>query len=146
MNLIVGWSLWFGSSCSGLVDLLRMMVDLLELMAGLSRMMAGSLQLVGRFDEAATVLTQAIERHPPQAMLADLHLRLGEIYEGSLDQPRKAIDHLKLAQQLLEPGFVRTQLAERIAELEKRLERDRLVREGKPIPDKLLPAADPHGH
>ncbi len=109
------------------------------------RTLAASLQMQGRFDDAAVVLLQAIERHPPQAMLADLHLRLGEIYEGSLNQPRKAIDHLKIAQQLLAPGFNRTQLTERIEELEKRLERDRLMREGKSIPDKLRPAV-PHEH
>lgn len=110
------------------------------------RTLAASLQMLGRFDESAVVLQQAIDRTPPQAMLADLHLRLGEIYESSLDQPRKAIDQLKIAQQLLAPGFVRTQLSDRIGELEKRLERERLMREGKPVPAHLMPTEDPHEH
>ncbi len=109
------------------------------------RTLAAALQMIGRFDEAAVILAQAIDRHPPQIMLADLHLRLGELYEGSLDQPRKAIDQLKLAHQLMAQGFVRTQLSERINELEKRLERERLQREGKAVPEHLMPTV-PHEH
>lgn len=113
---------------------------------GAYRVMAAAFQLRGRYEEAAAVLQEAIDRHPPMAAHAELELRLGELYEGVMDQPRKAIEHFKLAQKMMAPGFIRTQLDDRITELEKRLERERLQREGKPIPEHLMPTADPHDH
>lgn len=109
------------------------------------RGLAVSLQRLNRHEEAATATLEALRRNPPAAIRANLHQRLGELYEGALERPALAIDHYQQARDLLPAGMVRTQLGERIEELDKRIQRERLIREGKPVPPELMPQ-DVHDH
>ncbi|MFU8803686.1 MAG: tetratricopeptide repeat protein, partial [Bradymonadaceae bacterium] len=110
------------------------------------RAYAAALQLRGRFDEAATVLNDGLRRNPPRVARANMHQRLAEIYEGPLEQPRQAIEHYRKALEGSTPGTARTLMKEKVEELENRIERERLIREGKPVPPELMPPKHDHHH
>lgn len=113
------------------------------------RTLAAALNLQGRMNDSATELVKLLELDPGDAVAAQVHRELAEYYEGPLDNPAKAIDHYQKALELMErKNFMRDKIETSIKEMEKKVERQRLQREGKPIPPELLPQKnnDGHGH
>ncbi|RDV36179.1 hypothetical protein DV096_20460 [Bradymonadaceae bacterium TMQ3] len=110
-----------------------------------------TLQRRGRHQDAANVMEWAIKRGAPIEAAGPLHARLGQVYDNALERPRRALEHYKRATRLLPEGAERMLVVNRLNELEKRLERDRLIREGKAVPRHLLPEevleqGHDHGH
>ncbi|TXD33415.1 hypothetical protein FRC98_20680 [Lujinxingia vulgaris] len=110
-----------------------------------------ALQRRGRHQDAANVMEWAIKRGAPVEAAGPLHARLGQVYDNSLQRPRRAMEHYQRATKLLPEGAERMLVVNRLNELEKRLERERLIREGKPVPRHLLPQevlekGHEHGH
>ena len=110
-----------------------------------------TLQRRGRHQDAANVMEWAIKRGAPLEAAGPLHARLGQVYDNALKRPRRALEHYQKATRLLPEGAERMLVVNRLNELEKRLERDRLIREGKPVPRHLLPEealeqGHDHGH
>lgn len=111
------------------------------------RAYGAALQLRGRYDQAATVLLEGIARNPPHTARINLHQRVAELYEGPLEQPRRAIEHYTRAIEGTPPGAARSLMQDKLSELENKIERERLMREGKPIPPHLMPPShDHHDH
>ncbi|RAL23814.1 hypothetical protein DL240_06575 [Lujinxingia litoralis] len=110
-----------------------------------------ALQRRGRYEDAANLMSTLIKRGLPTREAATLHARLGQLYDQFLEQPRRALEHFNLAAKGMGDGPERMLVLNRVNELEKRIERERLIREGKPIPRHLLPQevleeGHDHGH
>lgn len=113
------------------------------------RNLAAALDLQGRVAEASAELLEVLELDPPDKLKARIHRELGQYYEGPLDNAAKAVEHYEKALQLTDDQFIKQDIKPRIEELKKEIQRNRLMREGKPIPKELMPgeAPDPHdGH
>ncbi|QED26225.1 hypothetical protein FRD01_02920 [Microvenator marinus] len=66
-----------------------------------------------------------------------------------MGKPKLAIEHYQAAAKLTVDKIDREMLEFQVKELDKQVKRDRLQREGKPIPKDLMPAQPPshdHGH
>lgn len=103
----------------------------------------------GRVEEAALEIQKALELDPPDTERAVLHQELGRYYEKDLGKPKLAIEHYQAAAKLTVDKVDREMLEFQVKELDKQVQRDRLQREGKPIPKDLMPAQSPshdHGH
>lgn len=92
------------------------------------------------FLEATEILERALAQNPPTKARHELHTTAGRYFSGPANKPAKALDHYKKALALTEDSVLQTRLTGRITELEKRVERERLIREGKPVPLDLMPA------
>lgn len=103
-----------------------------------------ALQRRARYADSARVLEAALNREPPRRDRARLLTRLGRLYEGQLGKPEKALELLTEALQLTTHGLERELLSGRVNELEKRLEREKLQRQGLPIPPHLMPEPEHH--
>lgn len=112
------------------------------------RALAASLDLQGRLNDAASELLAILELDPPDEVKGTLHKELGEYYEGPLSNPAKAIEHYQKAIPLLKDATLAKALDDKLDELAKAVERERLMREGKPIPKELMPeeTKPPSGH
>lgn len=98
-----------------------------------------------RYQEAADTLRTALALGPPEQMRAPLHQELGQYYEAVLQKPKLALEHLRKAAALSDDPAMKQRLGFKVEELEKQLERERLLREGKPVPSSLMPGK-PGGH
>lgn len=107
-------------------------------------MYTAALQRRARYADSARVLEAALNREPPRRDRARLLTRLGRLYEGQLGKPEKALELLTEALQLTTHGLERELLSGRVNELEKRLEREKLQRQGLPIPPHLMPEPEHH--
>jgi tetratricopeptide (TPR) repeat protein len=109
--------------------------------------LAISYNLGNDMERAASALQDVIKLAPPAEIEAALRFQLAELYEGPLSKPALAIEQYELALKQLGQGTMRDRAAERLAELKRRIQRERLEREGKPIPPELrIPEDDGHGH
>ncbi len=108
------------------------------------RNLAAALDLQGRVSDAAKELLAILELDPPDDLRGQIHREVGGYYEGPLDNPTKALEHYKKAAPLLTDRFLVEELLPKIKELEKEVERRRLMREGKPIPPSLMPGESPN--
>lgn len=103
------------------------------------RNLAAALDLQGRMEDAANELVEVLELDPPDGVRGQVHRDLAEYYEGPLDNPKKALEHYEKALPLLPPQLVKIHIEPKLKVLRDRIERERLMREGKPIPPDLLP-------
>lgn len=110
------------------------------------RILASAQNLSSEFEDASKTLLKAIALKPPVAVRGQLHYELAQLYEGPLGLAPQAVEHYDLAVKYLEPGFLHERSSRQAAELRRRVERERLMREGKPIPPGLMPKEDDHGH
>lgn len=95
--------------------------------------------------ESAKVLEQMLELDPPKKLRVSVEESLGQMYEGPLGQPKKALEFYKLGYKHAELAFMRERLKSKVTELSKQIERERLLREGKPVPRELMPSEkSPH--
>lgn len=107
---------------------------------------AASLQRRARHDDAAAVLKRALELDElPDEYASLFNLRLGLIYDQQFEAPAEALTFLGLARDLAPEGAERNLINNRITELQKKIERQKLEAEGMPIPEHLLPE-EPHQH
>jgi len=110
---------------------------------------AMAFDLEGRVEEAAIEIQKALALEPPTRQRAVLHHELGRYYEKDLGKPKLAIEHYTAAAKLTRDRIDREFLEFTVGEIEKQIQRDRLQREGKPIPRELMPTQPPkhdHGH
>lgn len=113
------------------------------------RTLAAALNLQGRMNDSAAELQVLLELEPPDEVRGQVHRELGEYYQGPLDNPGKAVEHFEKALDLMEGNnFMRGKVSENLELMKKEVERRRLQREGKPIPEELMPQKpdDGHGH
>ena len=75
----------------------------------------------------------------PDAERATIHEQAGQMYEGPMGQPIDALKHYKEAYKYSIMQNIRERLKTKADDLEKRVKRERLAREGKPIPPDLMP-------
>lgn len=110
--------------------------------------LAISFNLGNDFAKAAEALQAAIKLNPPADTESGLRFQLAELYEGPLAQPSLAIEQYELALKKMKDGMMRTRAVERLTELKRRVQRERLEREGKPVPPELrIPEGhDGHNH
>ncbi len=108
---------------------------------------AAALQRRGRFTDSAALFKAALDRNPPVEIRGTMRVHYAHILGEQIDRPAEAMEQYELAMKELPHGTERTLLADRIEELERRLERERLEAEGKPIPPELHPDFDgPDAH
>ncbi len=107
---------------------------------------AAALQRRSRYIETVMLLKAALDREPPHESKATIYSRLGIIYDGQLHEPELAQEYMQKAIEALSPGPERELLVYRLNELSKRVEREKLEAEGKPIPPELMPEQHDHGH
>jgi len=106
------------------------------------RTLALAFDLQDRFEEAANTLLDILALDPPDSVKVALHKELGEYYKGPLKQPAKAVEHKNKALDMMEPDDpARQRLEEDVKALKTKIERQRLEREGKPVPPGLRPDA-----
>lgn len=98
-----------------------------------------------KYEEAANALRQALELDPPQEMRGPIHRELATYYSQALGKPKLALEHMQKSAELIDDPVERGTLEAKARELEKELKRQRLQREGKPIPNELMPGKMP-GH
>jgi hypothetical protein len=101
-------------------------------------------------EKAAESLLTALKLGPPDKTEGLLRVQLAELYEGQLAKPSLAIEQYELALKKLDAGMMMDRSKERLDELRRRVQRERLEREGKPVPPELMPKKhgedDGHGH
>jgi len=101
----------------------------------------------GRVTEASTAVKAAIDLNPPERFKSTLYAEMARYYETALGQPRLASEAYKNAAKLTKDPVNRNQWEVNAKELDKQIERDRLIREGKPVPKELMPALEgQHDH
>ncbi len=115
------------------------MLDAYKLLAGLH-------YARNEMQQTADMIKASIALEPPPQALGSLHEQLADMYDISLKRPALALEQYALALKYLDAPFVRERIQDRVDELTKRLERERLQREGKPIPEGLMPKGDHDGH
>jgi hypothetical protein len=98
------------------------------------------------FQQAADVFEGMLERDIPDTVRAVTLMDLAEIYETPLGKPTLAAKAYEQAIPLLEEGIRKERARGRLPELRKRIERERLEREGKVVPPELMPANPHQGH
>ena len=98
------------------------------------------------FDGATDTLEEAIALEPPAKVRVGLHESAGQIFEGPSTNPAKALEHYQAALELASTEMLRARLRGRAVEMKKRVERERLARENKPIPPELMPTKKHHNH
>jgi tetratricopeptide (TPR) repeat protein len=108
--------------------------------------LASAFNMGNDLEAAAEVLRACLALSPPGDIEAALRVRLAELYEGPLAKYSLAIEQYELAVQKLDRGLTRDRANERLKELKRRVERERLEREGKPIPPHLQQKEEPHNH
>ena len=91
------------------------------------------------FKEATETFETMLALNPPNSVKVGTSESVAQLYEGPLKNPTKALVHYKEALRLAQLTFMKERLTARVKELEKRVERERLMREGKPIPKHLMP-------
>jgi tetratricopeptide (TPR) repeat protein len=95
--------------------------------------------------DSAKALEQMLALEPPKKLRVSVEESLGQMYEGPLGKPRKALEYYKLGLKHAELRFMRERLQAKVTELSKQIERERLLREGKPVPKELMPSQkSPH--
>lgn len=95
--------------------------------------------------ESAQALEDMLALEPPIKLRVSVEESLGQLFEGPLAKPTKALEYYKLGFEHAELRFMRERLKAKITELSKRIERERLLREGKSIPRELMPTQEmPH--
>lgn len=108
---------------------------------------AMAFDLDGRVEEASIEIKKTLDLEPPPKHRATLHNELARYYENNLNQPKLAIEHYQAAAKLMVDKVEREFAEFKAKELDKQVQRDRLMREGKPIPKELMPTQAPdHGH
>ncbi len=100
----------------------------------------------GRVTEAAKAVKGAIDLNPPERFKSTLYAEMARYYEDALGQPKLASEAYKNAAKLTKDQVNRNQYETNAKELDKQIERDRLMREGKPVPKELYPAQQGHDH
>lgn len=135
---------YFGESIKAADEAIRLAPNALEA----RKTRASSLHLNNKFKEAIETLEALIATNPPARYKADAYMQIAQTYAGPLKQPANAIEPYKKALKHMDRPFYRDQIQTQIKELERRLKRERLVREGKPVPKELMPKDehDHHGH
>ena len=91
------------------------------------------------YQEAADVFSGLLERELPDSARALALMELAELYENPLGKPALAVKAYTEALPLLEDGVKKERARTRVPELRNRVERERLEREGKPVPPELMP-------
>ncbi len=102
-----------------------------------------------RFTESVKELERILEMNPPEDLTRGIALEMANYYQGALKSPKKELEFLEKAIEEIDEPIRRQTLVVRRDELKKRLERERLQREGKPVPKELMPMKpkdDGHGH
>ncbi|CAN0565570.1 unnamed protein product [Laminaria digitata] len=107
--------------------------------------LALSYNRVTEMQKAVDTLEEMVALELPSKLIPGLEESIGQMYEGPLKQPAKALSHYKNGLKHTELAFMRERLRAKVKELNKRIERERLMREGKPVPKELLPE-QPHDH
>lgn len=98
------------------------------------------------FENAIKSIEQALTLNPPRKIRTEMHTRAASIYGGPAANPAKAIYHLEKVIPLLDNRVAIEQLSVQLEETKKRVERERLRSEGKPIPSDLMPVKETHDH
>lgn len=93
---------------------------------------ATALQTLGKLDEAAKQLNAILERNPPKSDRYTVHFHLGRLYFSGLEEFEHARKHLNAAINAAENPQAAEKAREKLAEVEKRAEQQRRLREGKP--------------
>ncbi len=97
--------------------------------------LATALRARGQFDAAAKQLLTLIEKSPPEDELYALHLQLGKLYMGFLEEFGHAREHFESAKSVAPSRSAQKRAAKQIKKVEQRIERQRRIREGKPPKD-----------
>ncbi len=91
---------------------------------------------------AAEVFERALALDPPISVRGTMAESLGQLYEGPLKSAKDALKWYEYALEYTEARQTREKLGTRVEEMKKRVKRERLMREGKPIPKELMPEKD----
>lgn len=111
------------------------------------KQLALGFDMAGRVTEAASTLEHILKLDPPDRYKPLVYSELAKYYEDALQQPKKAAEAYRNAAKFTKDNINRDQWEFNAKELDKQIERDRLIREGKQIPKELLPKeAQPHDH
>lgn len=97
------------------------------------------------FGNATKTIEQLLSLNPPATQKSKLHSRAGDLFSGPAGNPAKAIEHYQEALKLMDNKHLRQQIVVKLKELDKQIKRDQLVREGKPVPQNLMPEKE-HQH
>ena len=92
-----------------------------------------------QFQEATSMIEDLLALDPPFQTRVKLHVRAGDLYGGPANNPAKAIEHYDKVLPMLESKQLIDQIRVKRDEIQKQLQRDKLLREGKSIPSELLP-------
>ncbi|MEM1349588.1 MAG: hypothetical protein AAGI01_13585, partial [Myxococcota bacterium] len=95
------------------------------------------------YERAASVYLEVLKLELPKRQEEQIRLRLARLYEGLARQPKLAMEQYRALLELTEEQLFINQAKERIPELEKRVKRERLEREGKEVPPELMPKEPP---
>lgn len=132
----------FGEAVKAADEAIRLAPNALEA----RKTKASALHLNNKFKDAIAALEALLATNPPARYKADAYMQIAQTYAGPLAQPSSALEPYRNALKHMDRPFYRDQIQTQIKELERRLQRERLIREGKPVPKELMPKDDGHGH
>ncbi|MEZ4461337.1 MAG: tetratricopeptide repeat protein [bacterium] len=111
------------------------------------KQLAIAYDMAGQVTDASNVLKATIDMAPPERFRAPLYSEMARYYEQALGQPKLASEAYTNAAKFTKDRVNREQYEFKAKELAKQVERDRLIREGKPVPESLMPAKpQEHNH
>jgi tetratricopeptide (TPR) repeat protein len=108
------------------------------------QLLVAVLDVKGNYEEAANEAIALLDRQPPRAQRARLHMIVGDLYFDMLQRLTEAKRHYEQAYELIEEPQKRARLRTKIDRVEDMIEEERRLREGKP--PRQPPPGDHHGH
>lgn len=96
------------------------------------KLLVAALDISSRYEEAVEQALEFLEREPPRAERAQLHLMVADLYFDMLKRIPEAQHHYERAYKLVDNPQQRAKLKNKIQKLDTLIENQRRMREGKP--------------